>query len=196
LFISSSVEILAFNKTGDAVLVAFTESGPEGGGSSSYSVLGPADAVQARVSSDFSPGGGDTPETIPVGDCKKAVKALADAVLARGFEGITVRPEKCAGERYGVVEVAEASRAKPRALEDLGEVTVTDRPGGIEIHNAAGDLSVGGSEHGHVTAWRQAAGPLVVLQYATLGPDRAATVYLNVAGAPVEARFPWKGSAL
>jgi hypothetical protein len=68
-------------------------------------------AVAARridflVSSDFSPGGDDQPQTVSPEECRQRVTALGGQIAKRKRSGVAVHPEACASaNRSGVVTV-------------------------------------------------------------------------------------------
>lgn len=81
--------------------------GPEGGGSITFRVTG--DPVQKFIiSSDFSPGGGDTPQTVSEKVCREKLAALAELLTTRGFPGFAVNPDVCAKKnRSGAVSAGQ-----------------------------------------------------------------------------------------
>ena len=95
----------SLGKSGDHKSELFEDvsDGPEGGGSISYRLTG--DEVQTfLISSDFSPGNGSRPQTVPEKLCRERLTALAALLKARGFQGLAVHPEVCAQKaRVGAV---------------------------------------------------------------------------------------------
>jgi hypothetical protein len=93
-----------------ATLYEIRAHGPEGGGSLAYRVQGKAkkDTLDFLVSSDFSPGGTEQPQTVSADECRQRVTALGTEIAKRKIPGVTVHPDACASEnRNGVVTVAQ-----------------------------------------------------------------------------------------
>lgn len=147
--VTSRASVLASSDAGDAALIEFDADGPEGGGSVDYTVvrLGPDAAVwdQSRISDNFSPGDGSTPEHIPVSDCIAAAKHLQEALT--GFKGVVVTPSACRSDRWKVVV----------ATGKAPEVHSDHAPNGVpegRWTTGGGDLVITLKDEG-VDAWRK-----------------------------------------
>jgi hypothetical protein len=84
--------------------------GPEGGGSLSYRVQGPAprDRTDFVVSSDLSPGDGSRPQSVSAEICRQRLAALASELAKRKLAGVTLHPEECRTKRRaGLVVVGD-----------------------------------------------------------------------------------------
>ncbi len=150
--------VQAFASDGRSVLVSNSQSGPEGGGSLSYTVYTTAGAAQSfLLSSDFSPGDGSRPQQVPLAQCEERAKRLAG--LVKDFPGVQVVPQNCSGQRGAVVQVRPYQAAKGEALPTA---TLALRP-----HN--GDWAL--QEHGKTVKVLPGRGwPEQAL--ATLGPQQ------------------------
>lgn len=143
MHITYRADVLAWSSDGLSALVEFSADGPEGGGSSGYGVMTCA-GVQGRVtvSSDFSPGGPSTPQTISAQACREAVKKLGEALKVSGFKNVTVDPSSCARERGGLVRVNE----EPKPNDAL---SVAQQDGGITVSEGGRGLAAGEAGPGH-----------------------------------------------
>ncbi len=106
--IENETTILA-RAAGGPALVEIRARGPEGGGALTYRVEDKAhrEAVDFLVSSDFSPGNGSRPQTVPAKDCEKRLSALGAEIAKRKIPGVTLRPERCqTRSRDGLVVVS------------------------------------------------------------------------------------------
>lgn len=139
--------VLAWSADGRALLLHHDADGPEGGGSTGYSVIG-LDAqgkltvIQALVSSDFSPGGSSRPQTVTAKACEAALGALGGALRKHGFKGVAVRAAGCSAKnRSGLVTVDETESQRASSSE-LGEGQRLVR-GQLEIRLEGTDVRVG-----------------------------------------------------
>lgn len=85
---------LAWSVDGSKLLAVEVQDGPEGGGSLTYLVVSASAPHYLRfeVSSDFSPGGGGTPQKISSKACRAAMARLARLVTRRQFPASRSRP--------------------------------------------------------------------------------------------------------
>lgn len=141
LRIRSSVTLLAWSGDGESLLLLKEEHGPEGGGSSTYLVVGtrPPRAVSATVSSDFSPGDGSTPERVPAAACEQGLRQVERALRKLGIKAVEVHVRRCASkDRSGLVT---PKTALPRALSAVTSgktVAVGLKQGAVVVSGPAG----------------------------------------------------------
>jgi hypothetical protein len=106
-----------------AALYEIREFGPEGGGALSYRVElraadrktnRPREQLDFKVSSDFSPGGTEQPQTVSAAVCAERLAGLGAAVAEHKIPGVTLHPERCKQEnREGLVVVAQPPARRP-----------------------------------------------------------------------------------
>ena len=106
-----------------ATLYEIRELGPEGGGALTYRVElrskgsrapGSRSTLEFKVSSDFSPGGSQHPQTVSAAVCTERMAGLESAVTAHEIAGVALHPERCQqNEREGLVVVAKQPARSP-----------------------------------------------------------------------------------
>ena len=99
--------VLAFSDDGHSALVRSDVQGPEGGGEIGYELWSSAampHRLRVVVSSDFSQGGAEHPQTISTTACGAALKTLGDGLQKRGFREVSVHADHC-GKRVDLVTV-------------------------------------------------------------------------------------------
>ena len=106
-----------------AALYEIRELGPEGGGALSYRIElraaepkadRPREEIDFKVSSDFSPGGSEHPQTISAAVCAERMTGLGAAVAEHKLAGVTLHPERCKQkDREGLVVVAKQPARRP-----------------------------------------------------------------------------------
>jgi len=139
--IRSSVTLLAWSTDGESLLLLQEEHGPEGGGSSTYLVVGtrPPRAVSATVSSDFSPGDGSTPERVPVKACEQGLRQVERALRKLGIKGVAVHVKRCAGkDRAGLVTPKTAPPRNVLAVSKGKTVAVGLKQGRVAVSGPDG----------------------------------------------------------
>jgi hypothetical protein len=144
MHIRRSVALVGFSKDGASALLDESQDGPEGGGSLSYVVVG-AEGPQEEaflVTSNFSHGGSERPESVPEGTCRAQAKRFSKLLSEKGFEGATGNAEACAKQRGSVV-VAE--RLEPGVAAQL-----TVKKGKLVIDVKGRDVDLGTAEKGLV----------------------------------------------
>ncbi len=126
--IRTSRRPLAWSVDGSKLLAVEIQDGPEGGGSLTYLVVSASAPHYLRfdVSSDFSPGGGGTPQKITSKACRSALSKLARLVTRRQFPGVELAVGRCARkDRVDLVRVADKQRAAFEATAFNGTGTLT-----------------------------------------------------------------------
>ena len=139
--IRSSVTLLAWSGDGESLLLLKQEHGPEGGGSSTYLVVGtrPPRAVSATVSSDFSPGDGSTPEQVPVKACEQGLRQVERALRKLGIKGVAVQVKRCASKgRTGLVTPKTATPRDALAVTSGKIVAVGLKQGKVAVSGPGG----------------------------------------------------------
>lgn len=119
---------LAWSVDGSKLLAVEVQDGPEGGGSLTYIVVSSSAPHYLRfdVSSDFSPGGGGTPQTITSKACKAAMSKLGKLVTRRQFPGLKLEVGRCARKgRVDLVRVPDKQREAFDATSFNGVGTLT-----------------------------------------------------------------------
>lgn len=107
--VGKSYDVLLWNSSSNASLVRVNESGPEGGGAIRYLLI---DFAQSKVrnflvSSDFSPGGSETPQHVTSGECQKVVNELFQALKKLNFtiDSENLRVFECLSNRSRIVNL-------------------------------------------------------------------------------------------
>ena len=95
MFIRTQALVISRSTDGKSTLQQEHQQGPEGGGSLTYRLTGPAGAASFVVSSDFSPGGGSRPQRVSAAECTRRLAELSRQLNVRGFSGITIHAERC-----------------------------------------------------------------------------------------------------
>lgn len=115
MHITRSVGVLGFSDDGASALLVVEEDGPEGGGRLGYRVVSCVDKGEPSfvVSSDFSPGGAEHPQSVSQAACQSTADTLK-ALLARlRFTGITVDRASCGPDhRHNVVTRTRAPQGQ------------------------------------------------------------------------------------
>ncbi|MCC6996138.1 MAG: hypothetical protein IT370_16130 [Deltaproteobacteria bacterium] len=122
---------LAWSVDGSKLLAVEVQDGPEGGGSLTYLVVSASAPHYLRfeVSSDFSPGGGGTPQKISSKACRAAMARLARLVTRRQFPGLALETARCARkDRLDLVRVPDKQREAfaATAFNGTGALTLGD----------------------------------------------------------------------
>lgn len=122
---------LAWSVDGSKLLAVEIQDGPEGGGSLTYIVVSASAPHYLRfdVSSDFSPGGGGTPQKISSKDCRAAMGRLAKLVTRRQFPGLKLDVGRCARkDRVELVRIPDKQREafEATAFAGTGALTLGD----------------------------------------------------------------------
>jgi hypothetical protein len=196
--IRTSVSLLAWSSNGNNALLQEDRDGPEGGGALAYLIVStrPVGVVRAVVSSDFSPGGGSTPQVIGVQACKEALARLAAGIKRAKFAGISVRPGGCEKKRrHGMIKVAhDVSAGSVRTMIGQGKRVIVDGKTELWIHK--GKVLIGspprkvhaGEAPETLAVYRASKGhPLLVLRKNEQGGTRLEGLYRPDKKAP--ARF-------
>ena len=132
--------VVAWSADGRSALVQLDASGPEGGGSLSYSVMCKGGSVAVMLQSDFSPDGSSRPEKITEPVCRAELAKLERELKARGFDSVTVALDDCK-RRTGMVNVGAGGRAAARSLKQSrrGETLIITEEGRVVLEaNVAG----------------------------------------------------------
>lgn len=111
-----TASVIAWSKDGSSALIERIASGPEGGGSLAYSVWCGGRSFEVQLSSDFSPGGSELPQTVSVKTCTERVTSLQTALTTRGFDTVKTDATRC--KRRESMVVATESR-EPAPLTQL-----------------------------------------------------------------------------
>lgn len=119
--IRSRVRLQTWSSDGLSALLSYDSDGPEGGGSLGFGVL-TCNGLQAQVtlSSDFSPGAGDTPQTITEKGCREGVARLTASLKANAFTNVTLEPDGCI-KRSGMVSVERSIPPRGWTIEESGK---------------------------------------------------------------------------
>jgi len=106
-----------------AALYEIRERGPEGGGALSYRIElraadpqtdRPREELDFKVSSDFSPGGSQHPQTISAAVCAERMAGLGAALAEHRIPGVTLHVDRCKQkDREGLVVVAKPAAQRP-----------------------------------------------------------------------------------
>jgi hypothetical protein len=101
--------IVAWSDDSASALISVDRSGPEGGGSIGFRLISPKRNIDTEfiLSSNFSPGNGSSPQTIPAASCKSSVKALSKLLTKCAFKGIKVNPGSCQHDRAATLLISE-----------------------------------------------------------------------------------------
>ena len=174
--IRTDVTLVALADGGESFLVLVSESGPEGGGSSTYKIYDARRGTSASfaVSSDFSPGDGSTPERIPAASCKAAAARLKALLAKKKISGVAVQPDRCARKgRIGLVGASAAARKRVQAAAFAHKKGVPGLTrGGLVVGKASKQLGL----------WPCTAAPAAVtsdgVSYAYLSPHGKVVVVL------------------
>ena len=94
---------LAKSTDGKSELFEDDASGPEGGGSIAFHVTGD-ELRKLVISSDFSPGDGTRPQSVPADLCRARLGELKAVCDRRGFSSVSFHPDVCSRpSRVGAV---------------------------------------------------------------------------------------------
>jgi hypothetical protein len=137
MHIRTNVTLVAFSTDGASALLEKKQDGPEGGGSLSYAVVSAEEpyASAFALSSNFSHGGGDRPQSIDAKTCVENAKALRKLLDDKRFEKIEVSPDACSKDRSAIV----ASRNN----DTLSSVKLDSDKGHLSFKLPAGPVDLG-----------------------------------------------------
>jgi hypothetical protein len=113
MHITTVSRVMAWSRDGVSALISDDAHGPEGGGSEGVRVVCGGPSVNAKLSSDFSPGGSSRPQRISEDECRASVQEVANAVARRGFDGVTASPEGCKKRQSMVTSSSNVGQSLP-----------------------------------------------------------------------------------
>ena len=179
--LTTTLDLAAWSTDGGVAFLSHLEHAEGDGERRSWVIVNAAGARVYTLSSTLTPEGGATPETVAERECRAVAKDLSHDLAS--FDGVRVRPERCANARGDVVEVDTTRRALA-AASWTPEDTVVRRAGKrVRVIRKGEEVEVLRIDHRpREVAWASVGPVVLVLERATHGDLLLAAVVQTPTG--------------